>query len=259
MRIPLIAGNWKMNGTKHQAKALLSAIHNGCLHLNEIEIVVLPPFVYLPLTQSLISESRLRMGAQNLYIKNYGAFTGEVSAAMLADVGCAYVLVGHSERRSLFHEDLSLVAAKFKAAVAAKLRPILCVGETESQRKVGKTERVIEEQVNSVIEAVGMEAFAQAVIAYEPVWAIGTGLTATPDQAEAVHAFIRQLIAQNNVDLARTIRILYGGSMKADNAASLLQMPNIDGGLIGGASLEATSFLAICARANEKVKKKKIA
>jgi triosephosphate isomerase len=170
---------------------------------------------------------------------------------MLKDAGCQYVLVGHSERRALFHDDLPLVAEKFKAAQQAGLTPILCVGETRAEREAGQTESVIRKQLESVIAAAGIEAFRQAVIAYEPVWAIGTGLTATPEQAQAVHAFIRQLFAQNNVDIAKTICILYGGSMKPDNAASLLAMADIDGGLIGGASLDAKSFLAICAAASQ--------
>jgi len=202
--------------------------------------------VHLALAKTCLSGSSVLLGAQNLYIGTQGAFTGEVSAPMLAEIGCEYVLVGHSERRAIFHEDLHLVAEKFKAAQAAGLTPILCIGETRTQRENGETETVVRQQLESVIELVGIDAFKQVVIAYEPVWAIGTGLTATPEQAQEVHAFIRGLLAQNNVDIAGAIRILYGGSMKAENAASLLAMPDIDGGLIGGASLEADSFLAIC-------------
>jgi len=197
-----------------------------------------------------LQRSAILLGAQNLYLTAQGAFTGEVSGPMLADLGCRYVLVGHSERRALFHENLPLIAAKFKAALEFGLQPILCVGETKEEREQDKTHQVIETQINSVIEAVGIAAFKQAVIAYEPVWAIGTGLTATPKIADEVHAFIRTLIKQNNVDIADTIRILYGGSVKPENAAALFAMPNIDGGLVGGASLDANSFLSICKAAS---------
>ncbi|HEX4045941.1 MAG TPA: triose-phosphate isomerase [Gammaproteobacteria bacterium] len=251
MRRLLIAGNWKMHGSVSQVKTLLAGIKQGAGDYPAIEIVVLPTFVHLLLAHDLLANTPILLGAQNLYVGNQGAFTGEVAGTMLADLGCQYVLIGHSERRSLFHEDLALIAAKFKAAVAAGLKPILCVGETQAQREQDQTKQVITEQIESVIDAAGIQAFRQAVIAYEPVWAIGTGLTATPEQAQTVHAFIRQLFAQQQVDLAATMRILYGGSMKPDNAAALLAMPDVDGGLIGGASLSAESFLQICAAANE--------
>lgn len=253
MRKPLIAGNWKMHGSRSQVKTLIDGIKRGIFAFGGIEILVLPALVHLDEVSRLLANTPLLLGAQNLYMGTQGAFTGEVSGPMLADLGCQYVLVGHSERRSIFHEDLGLVAAKFKAASEAKLIPILCVGETRAQRESGTTENIILEQLDSVIQVAGIGALHQAVIAYEPVWAIGTGLTATPDEAQAVHAFIRQFLAQNNIDLAKTIRILYGGSMKADNAAHLLAMPDIDGGLIGGASLDAPSFLAICAAANNEI------
>ncbi len=211
-----------------------------------LDILVLPPFTYLARAHELIAHSPLLLGAQNLYVGAQGAFTGEVSGSMLADLGCQYVLIGHSERRTLFHDDLALTAAKFKAAQEAGLTPILCIGETKTQRENGETEKVVREQLEAVVQLVGIDAFKQAVIAYEPVWAIGTGLTATPVEAQAVHAYIRQLLIKNNVDIGSAIRILYGGSMKAENAASLLAMPDIDGGLIGGASLDAKSFLGIC-------------
>lgn len=250
MRKPLIAGNWKMHGSQEIVKALIAGIKLGAKDFFAIEIAVLPPFVYLPQVQHLLDRSAIQLGAQNLYLGKQGAFTGEISGPMLADIGCHYVLVGHSERRSIFHEGLDTVAAKFKSAIEAKLSPILCIGETKTQRENNETESVLREQLESVIAHAGIEAFRNAVIAYEPVWAIGTGLTATPEQAQSAHQFIRELIAQNNVDIARTIRILYGGSMKPENAASLLAKPDIDGGLIGGASLDANSFLAICAAAN---------
>ena len=252
MRKRLIAGNWKMHGSQNQVHQLIAGIKNGVAQssaFSEIDILVCPPFIYLPAVQKELADTTILWGAQNLYVGQQGAFTGEIAGSMLADVGCRYVLVGHSERRTIFGESLSIVAEKFKAAIAAGLIPILCVGESEAERERGDTEKVIHTQLQSVFDAAGINAFHQAVIAYEPVWAIGTGMTATPALAEEVHAYIRQLIAKNNVDIAKAIRILYGGSMKADNAASLLSMPNIDGGLIGGASLDANSFLTICAAA----------
>lgn len=253
VRKPLIAGNWKMHGSKSQAKTLIEGIRQGASTCSNIDILVLPPFVYLSEAAMLLDQSPIAFGAQNLYVGAQGAFTGEVSGAMLKDIGCQYVLIGHSERRSFFHDDLALVALKFKAALEADLTPILCIGETKEQREAGETAGVIREQLMSVIKAAGIDAFSRAVIAYEPVWAIGTGLTATPEQAQEVHVFIREQIAQNNVDIAKTIRILYGGSMKPENASALLAMPDIDGGLIGGASLDAKSFLAICAAAHHEV------
>lgn len=258
MRKTLIAGNWKMHGSRAQTSALLTAIAQQASHYPHSEILVCPTFAYLAQAHDLIASTSIKLGAQNLYLGAQGAYTGEISGAMLVDLGCEYVIVGHSERRAIFHEDLTLVAHKFKAALEAGLKPILCVGETRAERESGKTEDIIREQIDSVLHTIGHAAFQQAfaqgaVIAYEPVWAIGTGLTATPEQAQIVHAFIRQRLAQNKVDLVDTIRILYGGSMKPDNAAALLAMPDIDGGLIGGASLDAMSFLQICAAA-EKVK-----
>ena len=251
MRTPLIAGNWKMHGSLSQVTALMQGIKAGAHAFPDIDILVCPTFVHLPLVAEAVAGTPLLCGAQNLYVGTHGAFTGEVSGPMLKEIGCRYVLVGHSERRSIFHEGLHLVAAKFKAAINAHLTPILCIGETRAQHEAGERENVIREQLESVIQFAGVNALHHAVIAYEPVWAIGTGLTATPEQAEEAHAYIRYHISQNNVDIGNTIRILYGGSMKADNAASLLAMPNIDGGLIGGASLDANSFLTICAAASE--------
>ena len=258
VRIPLIAGNWKMHGSTAQVNLLIHGILKKAADYKEIEIVVCPPFVYLQQVHGLIKDSSVLLGAQNLYLATQGAYTGEISGEMLRDIGCRYVLVGHSERRMLFQEDLVLLASKFKAALDAELIPILCVGETQLEREKNATIAVIRQQIESVIQLTGIEGFKQAVIAYEPVWAIGTGLTATPVLAQEVHAFIRSLIAQNNVDLAKTIRILYGGSMKAENAAALLAMPDIDGGLIGGASLEADSFLKICAAANQTIAAAKV-
>jgi len=246
MRKPMVAGNWKMHGSLSQVLVLLEAIKQGAQTLSSVDIVVLPSFVYLQQTENILSHSSVGWGAQNLYLGNSGAFTGEVSGAMLVDFGCRYVLIGHSERRHLFNEDLTLVAAKFKAAIEAKLQPILCLGETLEERKNGETENIISQQLESVIHAVEINAFRHAVIAYEPIWAIGAGSTATPEQAQKVHAFIRMRLTQYDPDIANTMRILYGGSVKADNAAGLFRMADIDGALVGGASLEAKSFLAIC-------------
>lgn len=258
MRKLLIAGNWKMHGSRSQVQVLIEGIKKGASAFSSIEILILPTFVHLAQSHDLLTNSAIKLGAQDLYLGAQGAFTGAVSGPMLKDIGCQYVLIGHSERRSIFQEDLKLVAEKFKAALDAGLKPILCVGETRAQRENGETERVIREQLESVINLVGIDAFRQAVIAYEPVWAIGTGLTAMPEQAQEVHLFIRKLLAQINVDIAKTICILYGGSMKAENAASLLAMPDIDGGLIGGASLDANSFLAICAAAQNEMTVSKV-
>ena len=235
-----------MNGSLSRNISLIKEIKKGATAFSQIEMLVIPSFVHLEQVKNLLTATNIQLGAQNLHPGTQGAFTGEVSGPMLKDIGCLYVLVGHSERRSLFGETLEIVAQKFKAALAAELIPILCVGETRAEREKNETEKVIRTQIESVTRVVGVEAFSRAVIAYEPVWAIGTGLTATPEEAQKVHTYIRHLILQNNVDIARTIRILYGGSMKPDNAAALLAKPDIDGGLIGGASLESAQFLAIC-------------
>lgn len=246
MRKPFIAGNWKMHGSLNQAKTLVEGIKAGASRFPDIEMLVIPTFVHLLFVHDLLKASPIKLGAQDLYPGTQGAFTGAVSGPMLKEVGCEYVLIGHSERRTLFRENLDLVANKFKAAIEAKLSPILCVGETKAEREQNQTESVIQKQIESVIQTVGIGAFKDAIIAYEPVWAIGTGLTATREQAEAVHLFIRKLLAKNQVDIAETIRILYGGSVKVENARELFAMPNIDGGLIGGASLDAGQFLKIC-------------
>jgi len=246
MRKKMVAGNWKMNGSRREARELLDSIKNGAAALSGVDVVVFPSFVHLQQAEEILAESLIAWGAQNLYLGNAGAFTGEVSGPMLVDYGCQYVLVGHSERRMLFHEDVNLIAAKFRAAQQFGLQSILCIGETLEQRQEGQTENIIQQQLASVIEAVSIDAFRHTVIAYEPVWAIGTGLTATPEQAQEVHAFIRNLLAQYNADISQGMRLLYGGSVKADNAKGLFAMPDIDGGLVGGASLDAKGFLAIC-------------
>lgn len=246
MRKRMVAGNWKMHGSRDDASALLDAIKLGAQDLITIDIVVLPSFVHLPLAEMVLSGTPITWGAQNLYMGKAGAFTGEVSGPMLAEYNCHYVLIGHSERRHVFHEDLETVTAKFKAALEAKLTPILCIGETQAEREAGKTEEVIARQLQSVLQTVSIQDFKSAILAYEPVWAIGTGLTATPKQAQAVHAFIRAELAKYDIHIANSMRILYGGSVKADNAPGLFAMADIDGALVGGASLEAKGFLGIC-------------
>lgn len=245
MRKKIVAGNWKMNGKREAVQQLLTTLRQGS-YPADVDVIVFPPFIHLQQTESILRGSAIAWGGQNLYLGQEGAFTGEVSGTMLAEFGCQYVLIGHSERRAIFHEDLPLVAAKFKAAQAAGLTPILCVGETLSEREKGQTENIITQQLASVIEAASIDAFRRAVVAYEPVWAIGTGLTATPEQAQAVHAHIRQQLAKADFAVAQSTRILYGGSVKADNAKGLFAMPDIDGGLVGGASLDAKGFIAIC-------------
>lgn len=246
MRQPLIAGNWKMNGTKASAEALLTGVVAGSGTLAKTEVAVCVPFPYLYLGEQIVAGSPVRLGAQNLCTESGGAFTGEVAGSMLADFGCHYVICGHSERREYYSEDDAAVALKLLQAAKSGLKPILCVGETLQQRERGETEAVIAGQLDGVFEHVAIDAFARIEIAYEPVWAIGTGMTATPEQAQAVHAFIRGRITAHSAPIGAGVRILYGGSMKPGNAAELLAQPDIDGGLIGGASLSAEDFLAIC-------------
>ena len=245
MRTPLIAGNWKMNGTKPMVRELVAGILAQLDPGREAELLLIPPFPYVPLVSSLIEATPLWLGAQDLSAHESGAYTGDVAGPMLSEVGCQFALVGHSERRSLHGEDDAQVAAKFIAAQAAGLQPILCVGETLDQREAGETESVVGRQVSAVADRAGISAFSKAVLAYEPIWAIGTGQTASPDQAQAVHAFIRAQIARENATIAGRLRILYGGSVKGDNAPDLFARKDIDGGLIGGASLTAESFMAI--------------
>ena len=253
MRQPLVAGNWKMNGSTASARALLAEIKAGVAAVAKCEVAVCPPFIYLPLAQAELTNTAIAWGAQNLSTEAVGAFTGEISAAMLLDCGCSYVIVGHSERRTLYGEDDQRVATKFAVARAAGIKPILCVGETLEEREQGITEAVIARQLDAVIAAQGASALAAGVIAYEPVWAIGTGKTASPEQAQQVHAFIRGRIAAQDASVAEGLRILYGGSMKSGNAAELMAQPDIDGGLIGGAALVASDFLGICRAAHDSV------
>lgn len=283
-RTPLIAGNWKMQGSLASIQTLVAGIKAGIGSIGKVEWAVFPPAIYLPLVESLLADTDVAWGGQNVSDQPEGAYTGEISASMLHDFHCKYVLVGHSERRHLYGEDNAVVAAKFVAAVEAGLTPVLCVGETSAQREADETQAVVEAQVGAVLDLIGQEAsqdgltikdamrgaserrtgvykavnedsertsnkaerfYCQPIIAYEPVWAIGTGKSATPEQAQDVHAHIRQYCAAKDEMLAKNLRILYGGSLKPENADALFAMPDIDGGLIGGASLKAASFLKI--------------
>jgi triosephosphate isomerase len=245
-RVSLIAGNWKMNGRLAESRALVEALLRGVGRADHPQMLLCPPYVYLPSVADWLRGSPIELGAQNVSEHaRHGAYTGEVAGSMLKDVGCRYVIVGHSERRALYAENDRVVAAKFRAAQAADLVPILCVGETLEERQSGRTAAVVTRQVQAVVAEAGFEAFAHAVIAYEPVWAIGTGHTATPDQAQEVHALIRGLVAAGDATIAAELRILYGGSVKGANARELFAKDDIDGGLVGGASLDATDFLKI--------------
>ena len=235
-----------MVGGLTQNEALLNAVAAGMAKIAGMDCAVCVPFPYLAQAQQLLRGTPVKWGAQDVHQLEKGAYTGEVAASMLCDFGCRYVIVGHSERRSLYGESSQLVAEKFAAAQKTGLLPILCVGETLAQRENGSTEAVVAEQLDAVIKLQGVQSLRNAVLAYEPVWAIGTGKTATPQQAQAVHAFIRQRIAGLDGQVAQGLCILYGGSVKAANAVELFAMPDIDGGLIGGASLDAEEFLAIC-------------
>jgi triosephosphate isomerase len=249
-RRPLVAGNWKMHGSRAEAQRLVGDLIARKAGSGAAEAIVCPPFVHLTEVRRQLDGSRIGLGAQDVCAEEPGAHTGEVSAGMLADAGCRYVIVGHSERRALYGEGDGLVARKFIAAGRHALVPILCVGESLDERQRNATQAVILRQLDAVLEAAGTPAFASAVVAYEPVWAIGTGLTATPAQAQEVHALIRGRIARNDATIAASLRVLYGGSVKAANAAELFAMPDVDGGLIGGASLKAEEFASICAAAD---------
>src|SRR3954469_22326730 len=244
-RTPLVAGNWKMHGSRASNQALLEALLAGIAGLARVECTVCVPFPYLHDVGAQLRGTAVGWGAQNVSEHARGAYTGEVAAPMLAELGCRHVIVGHSERRQLYGESDSQVAAKFAAALDARLTPILCVGETLEERDAGRTEKVVARQLDEVLTTTGIEAFSGAVVAYEPVWAIGTGRTATPEQAQSVHALIRERIFKGTP-------ILYGGSVKPDNAAAIFSMPDVDGGLIGGASLVAKDFLAIVRAASGK-------
>lgn len=241
-----------MHGTRAEAQALLLATVQGTQSLRHTEVAVCPPAILIPLAAERLAGSAIRWGGQNLSTYKIGAYTGEISGIMLKDFGCTYVIVGHSERRSMYGEDDRTVAQKFQRAQEAELVPILCVGETLAERDAGKTEAVVTRQIEAVLTTVGIARFADAVLAYEPVWAIGTGRNATPEQAQAVHDFIRRRLAREDRKIAAALRILYGGSVKAGNAPALFAQADVDGGLIGGASLNAEEFTQICRAAEMK-------
>ena len=249
MKLPLIAGNWKMNGSRQMVRALVGGLLEGGRF--DCEVAVFPPHVYLAAVGKLLAGSAVSLGAQNADWHESGAFTGETSVSMLLDVGCKYCLVGHSERRHLFGESDELVARKFAACIEQSLTPVLCVGETLDERRSGTTLAVVQRQVEAVLAVAGMAGLAKGLIAYEPVWAIGTGESATPEQAEEVHAGLRALLADKDARVAADMRILYGGSVNGSNASGLLVKDNIDGALVGGASLKADEFRAICDAARQ--------
>jgi len=245
-RKPIIAGNWKMNNTVAEALALVAEIKRWAVEIKGVEIVLCPPFTALQAVSNAISGTAIGLGAQNMHWEKSGAFTGEVSAAMLRELYCHYVIIGHSERRTLFGETDDAVNRKVKTALASNLHPIVCVGETLQQRKAGQTEAVIRTQVLNGLKDIGPDQFPPVIMAYEPVWAIGTGMTATPEQAQDVHCFIRGLLQEMAGErVAQAVRIQYGGSVKPANAKELFHQSDIDGGLIGGAALDADAFMAI--------------
>lgn len=244
MRTPLIAGNWKMNGSHATIRELVQGVIGAGPY--ECEVAVFPPSVYLDQVKRLVEGSVIRVGAQNADWHESGAYTGEVSLSMLADIGCHYCIVGHSERRHLFGESDETVAEKFAACLSHGVKPVLCVGETLDERRAGSTMTVVRRQVEAVLGRVGLAGLGSGMVAYEPVWAIGTGESATPEQAEEVHGELRALLAKQDARVSETLRILYGGSVNGRNAAGLLVKDNIDGALVGGASLNAAEFAAIC-------------
>ncbi|MDE2149041.1 MAG: triose-phosphate isomerase [Gammaproteobacteria bacterium] len=246
MRRPLVVGNWKMHGSSAENRERVAAIAAGASECHGVDIAICPPAVYLQAVGAQLAGSGVALGAQNLCEQTRaGAFTGELLGAMLADVGCRYVIVGHSERRTLYGEDDSRVAEKFAAAAQFGLQPVLCIGETLAERDAGTTEAVLARQLDAVLRRTGVAAFGDAVIAYEPVWSIGTGRNAAPEQVQSAHAFIRGRLARLDATIANQIALLYGGSVKPNNAAALFDCADVDGGLIGGASLHAGDFLAI--------------
>jgi len=248
MRKPFVGGNWKMNTDSHSGVALAKAVVEGSSGLagSSVDVAVIPPFVYLPAVGAAVSSSGVALGAQDVYFEAKGAFTGEISAAMLKDVGCTYVLCGHSERRHVLGESDELINKKVTASISGGLLPILCVGELLAERDASQTEQVVERQTRAGLAGLSAEKIGAVTIAYEPVWAIGTGRTATREQAQEVHAFIRKLLARMyDKSVAQDMRILYGGSVKADNAEELMGQPDVDGCLGGGASLKADDFVQI--------------
>jgi len=250
MRQTLVAGNWKMNGSRESIKILLDGIKAGIADVNNAEMALCCPAVYINDVSNQLADTSIAFGGQDISVHESGAYTGEISGGMWNDFNCKYVIIGHSERRTYHHESDELVAEKFETARKAGLIPLFCIGETLEERESGITENVVSRQINAVIDRLGIDMLGEGVIAYEPVWAIGTGVTASPEQAQDVHAFIRGLVAAKSQSVADKIQILYGGSMNAANASELLACADIDGGLIGGASLKADDFLAIGKAAN---------
>lgn len=255
MRRKLVVGNWKMHGNINSNQVLLESLINGLKDYKNADYVVCVPNIYLFQARSLLENTNISWGGQNVNQHEQGAFTGAVAPHMLTDLGCSYVLLGHSERRVLFHETNLTAAARFDASLKAGLTPILCVGETLAEHEAGLTEVIVASQMDAVMATLDEQEFAKAmqlnmVFAYEPVWAVGTGKTASPEQTQSVHAFIRNRIARRDADAAAKVRIIYGGSVKAQNAKELFAKPDVDGGLVGGASLDAEEFIEICRVAN---------
>lgn len=251
-RRPFVAGNWKMHGSLEMTAELATGVAEGAGRWTQIDVAICPPYPYLTGALDAVN-GRIAVGAQDVSEQaEQGAYTGEVNGNMLRDIGCSHVIVGHSERRAYYGENNEIVARKTEAALAAGLTPLVCIGETLEQRESGKMEAVLSAQLDAVIEVIGVAALENAVLAYEPVWAIGTGKTASPQQAQEVHAFLRQRIAGHDAIIAAALRILYGGSVKPDNAAELFSCGDVDGGLIGGAALDANGFAAICDAAQAK-------
>jgi len=246
MRRKFVAGNWKMHGSLAENQTRLTQLSNGLKELTTLDMAVFSTAPYLFQCQSLLAGTPVKWGTQNISEHTQGAYTGETSVTMLQDFACEYTIIGHSERREMFAEDDAQVAAKFVQAQAGNITPILCVGESLEQREAGTTVGVISNQIQAVLNVVGIQKFTQAVIAYEPIWAIGTGKTATPQQAQDVHSAIRSLLAKNDQSVAQNMQILYGGSVKPGNAAEIFAQPDVDGALVGGASLNADDFIQIC-------------
>ena len=251
MRQPLVMGNWKLNGTKASVEALVKALVEPAAKAEGVEVAVCPPVIFLDLVEKLTEGTRIQYGAQNADVHTAGAFTGENSPVMLKEFGCKYALVGHSERRTLHAETDEVVAAKYEAIQQNGLVPVLCIGETLAQFEAGQTNSVVETQLKAVIDRCGIDSFTNAVVAYEPVWAIGTGKTATPEIAQSVHAHIRAYLAGFSADVAAKVQILYGGSVTGATAANLFGQADIDGGLVGGASLKPDDFAQIIAGAKQ--------
>jgi triosephosphate isomerase (TIM) len=246
MRKKFIIGNWKMHGSKTSVADLLDGLKTADNFSEQVKLVVSPPAIFLDQTQRSLQQSTIRWAAQNMAAEIAGAYTGEISIAMLREFGCHYVLIGHSERRIVFGEKDAIIAKKFQLAAEFNVKPILCIGETAEQKHTGQTQRVLQDQLKAIM-ALGHSFFEQGIIAYEPVWAIGTGIAAEPEQVQETHQFLREMIGHTYPELAQKLPILYGGSIKPSNAKALFRLPDVDGGLIGGASLHASEFLTIYA------------